>query len=138
MYAEKIKELRELLELWAECEPSEMPRITQMIVERREDIESFPIIIIKLEREMKRFNTFREQQDEFDNILSLLKICQRMEIDYDEDIELKNSSIDDMIQKMFVKCENKWREENDISYDDLSLDEIFNLDETLKVLRNEI
>ena len=101
-------------------------------------VESFPIIIIKLEREIKRFNTFRGNQDEFDNILSLLKICQRMEIDYDENIELKDSSIDDMIQKMFVKCENKWREENDISYDDLSLDEIFNLDETLKVLRNEI
>lgn len=52
--------------------------------------------VMALEREFNRFDTFKHDQEKLDNILSLLKICERLNVEYDKDIDLNECNIEDM------------------------------------------
>lgn len=125
-YGEILKNIRELMYEWGECEPELLSEIEAKIIAERNKIGSLPKKIMKLEREIKRFNTFRYDQEQADNVLSLLKICNRIEIEYDNDIDIFDIDIDTMIHNMYNICEEEWMQENG-GQEEISIDELFKI-----------
>lgn len=135
MYAKQLRELQNLLNEWAICEPEDMETIEQKIVEIRENIITFPQKLLKLQTEIQRFNTFQDEQSNLDNILSLLKICNRLEINYDEEIDTKETRPIDMVHNMYCIVEEEWKTKEGIEDSNMSIDDVYELEEILAELR---
>ena len=128
----EIMELyRKLLDAWEQTNIDEQEPIEEAIRAVRSQIENLSMNEIKFEREIERFRSFEDNQNKFDNILSILKIADRMDIKVNFVIDINTIDIEDLIsyigdvnrmrileQKEYIKTKNNliclWMYANDI------------------------
>lgn len=123
MITTKIEQLKTLAELWSNAETTaEMQTILNQIQTIREEMGTTPIKILKLQRELTRFNTFKNEQNNEDNILSLLKICNRLQIQYNKNINTKTTTPTEIINNIYTICEEEYTQE---TQKEINIDEIF-------------
>lgn len=58
-------------------------------------------------KELYRFENFRHDQNKLNNILSLLKICERLHLTYNKDIDLNSTSIDSIVTNIELLSKQK-------------------------------
>lgn len=128
MITTKIEQLKTLAELWSNAETTgEMQTILNQIQTIREEMGTTPIKILKLQRELHRFNTFKNDQNNEDNILSLLKICNRLQIQYNKNINTKTTTPTEIINNIYTICEQEYTQE---TQKEININEIFQHMET--------
>jgi len=139
----EIMELyRKLLDAWEQTNIDEQEPIEEAIRAVRSQIENLSMNEIKFEREIERFRSFEDNQNKFDNILSILKIADRMDIKVNFVIDINTIDIEDLIsyignvnrmrileQKEYIKTKNNliclWMYANDIKIEDNEEDYCF-------------
>ena len=132
----EIMELyRKLLDAWEQTNIDEQEPIEKAIRAVRSQIENLSMDEVKFQREIERFRSFEDDQNKFDNILSILKIADRMDIKVNFVIDINTIDIEDLIsyignvnkmrileQKEYIKTKNNliclWMYANDIKIED--------------------
>lgn len=132
----EIMELyRKLLDAWEQTNIDEQEPIEEAIRAVRSQIENLSMDEVKFEREIERFRSFEDNQNKFDNILSILKIADRMDIKVNFVIDINTVDIEDLIsyignvnrmrvleQKEYIKTKNNliclWMYANDIKVEE--------------------
>ena len=153
----EIMELyRKLLDAWEQTNIDEQEPIEKAIRAVRSQIENLSMDEIKFEREIERFRSFEDNQNKFDNILSILKIADRMDIKVNFVIDINTIDIEDLIsyignvnrmrileQKEYIKTKNNmiclWMYANNIKVEDNEEDYCFgNNSVTLNDIKEKI
>ena len=153
----EIMELyRKLLDAWEQTNIDEQEPIEEAIRAVRSQIENLSMDEIKFEREIERFRSFEDNQNKFDNILSILKIADRMDIKVNFVIDINTIDIEDLIsyignvnrmrileQKEYIKTKNNmiclWMYANNIKVEDNEEDYCFgNNSVTLNDIKEKI
>ena len=94
----EIMELyRKLLDAWEQTNIDEQEPIEEAIRAVRSQIENLSMNEIQFKKEIERFRTFEDNQNKFDNILSILKIADRMDIKVNFVIDINTINIEDLI-----------------------------------------
>ena len=94
----EIMELyRKLLDAWEQTNIDEQEPIEEAIRAVRSQIENLSMDEVKFQREIERFRSFEDNQNKFDNILSILKIADRMDIKVNFVIDINTIDIEDLI-----------------------------------------
>ena len=93
IYEELYETYNNLINAWGETPINEQEPIEAAIRAVRGQLNQAPKLIRKFNKELERFDTFYENQSDFDNIISLLKICDRIGIKSDIEIDLENIDI---------------------------------------------
>ena len=91
---------RELLHAWSSTNINEQKEIELAMDALLDVMNDEPKIIKQFNREIERYESFNETQGKLDNIISLLKICQRLNISYDDEIDVNTCKLDDIISKI--------------------------------------
>lgn len=98
---------RKLLDAWEQTNIDEQEPIEEAIRAVRSQIENLSMDGVKLRREIERFRSFEDNQNKFDNILSILKIADRMDIKVNFIIDINTIDIEDLIS--YIENVNKMR-----------------------------
>lgn len=109
--------LTELLNLWERTEDWEEEEAIENLIRGIQNQKTSETPLIKqLNRELRRYDGFKDNQNDFDNLLSLLKICNHLEINIDQKINLDDIDTNDIINQMKYKTHlkeiNKYEFEN--------------------------
>lgn len=97
----------QLLHAWSECPIREQEPIEQALRVVRHEMSRVPVEEKELRKELSRFDGFKNDQTDYDNLLSLMKIAKKLDIDVDMDIDLHKIDIDDIISYLKVCVKNK-------------------------------
>ena len=100
MYEELYEVYNDLINAWGETPINEQEPIEAAIRAVRGQLNQAPKLVRKLNKELERFDSFYENQSDFDNIISLLKICDRIGIKSDIEIDLENIDIEREIRNI--------------------------------------
>lgn len=96
---DKINEIyNALLDAWTRTPIAEQRPIDLALNNIIYELERKSNEVVAMEREFERFESFKHDQSKLDNVLSLLKICEKLNIKYDKDIDLNECDIDNMQQ----------------------------------------
>lgn len=147
---------RKLLEAWEQTNIEEQEPIEEAIRAIRSQIDNLSRDGMQFKREIERFRSFEENQNKFDNILSILKIADRMGIKVNFVIDINTINIEDLIsyienvnrmrmleEREYIKTKNNliclWMYANDIKIEEDKEDYCFGNDSiTLNDIREKI
>lgn len=100
--------LTELLLLWERTDSiNEEEEIEKLICAIQNQKQKEYQLTKQLNREMQRFESFKDNQNDFDNLLSLLKISNNLELQLSQEIDLDDININDIIEEIKSRVKSK-------------------------------
>lgn len=91
---------KNLLNAWEETKIEEQKPLEIAIDSLLNIMEKDENKTMELDDELRRYEGFKESQNKFDNVLSLLKICDKLDIEYNEEIDLNTCDLNKIEQTM--------------------------------------